>query len=293
MAILSAALCSAMLHPVAGSSRIIGGIEAPKRSYGEYVMILDDQKRQSCGATLIQDNLVLTAAHCLRGDPRDMYLAKGNIEYDWKKDVLKSADEIMQPRKLIIHERYRKRDGYDVGIVVLNGTMSAPFASLAARNTKPAAGSAMTAVGFGVNQNYLITNTETGEVTGLSPPRLYEVNLTLGMAGVAPCPLENMRPNSDKAIDQDRVYSPREFCLSGGYFYTDANDIGIGLKSACSGDSGGPLFYNGRQYGIAARVLDRSLCENEFLDPFTIYTKVSAHRKYFIEPLMKKYSKKQ
>jgi secreted trypsin-like serine protease len=79
----------------------------------------------------------------------------------------------------------------------------------------------------------------------------------------------------------------------GDYFYTDRNDIGIGTQSACSGDSGGPLFYNGRQYGIAARVLDRPLCDNEFLNPFTIYTKVSAHMKYFIEPLMKKYSKKQ
>lgn len=289
-----AALCSAVVHPVAGSSRIIGGIEASKRSYGEYVMILDDKKMLSCGATLIQDNLVLTAAHCLSGvGPKDMYLAKGNIKYDSEKDVLKSADEILKPRKLIIHERYQKREGYDVGIVVLNGTMSAPFASLAARNTKPAAGSTMTAVGFGVNQDYIIKNTETGEVAGLAPPRLYEVNLTLGIAGVAPCPRENMRPNSDKPIDQNQVYSPRELCLLGEYFYTDRNDIGIGLKSACSGDSGGPLFYNGRQYGIAARVLDVSLCSNEFLDPFTIYTKVSAHRKYFIEPLMKKYSKKQ
>ena len=294
LAILLAALCSAAVHPVAGSSRIVGGVEAPKGSYGEYVMILNDKKRESCGATLIQDNLVLTAAHCLDGkEPKGIYLAKGNIKYDWKKEVLKSADEILQPRKLIIHERYRKRDGYDIGVVVLNGTMLPPFASLAPKNTKPAAGSIMTAVGFGGNQEYTVTNTETGEVTGMPPPRLYEVNLTLGIAGVAPCPRKNKRPNSDKLIDQGQIYPPRELCLLGDYFYPDRNNIGIGIKSACSGDSGGPLFYNGRQYGIAESVLDKPLCENEFVNPFNIYTKVSAHRKYFIEPLMKKYSRKQ
>lgn len=278
----------------AASGRIIGGVMAPKKSFGEYVMILDEKKRESCGGTLIQKNLVLTAAHCLKGQStKKMFLAKGNIKYDWKKDVLKSADEIVQPKKLISHPRYQKSDGNDIGVVVLNGTMSSPFAKLAERNTKPAAGTIMTAIGFGVNNDYTATNKETGEVQGLSPPRLFEVNLTLGEPGVAPCPFENSNPDSEISIVQQNVYRRKEICLVGGYFYTPSSNIGVGIKSACSGDSGGPVFYEGRQYGVAGRVLDLKLCNNEFLNPFTIYTKVSAHRQRFIEPLMKKYGKKQ
>ena len=276
------------------SARIIGGVQAPKNSFGEYVMILDEEKRQACGATLIQENLVLTAAHCLKDEtPRNMFLAKGNIKYDWKKDVLASADEIVQEKKLIMHPRYQKSDGNDIGLVVLNGTMSGPRAKLAKRNTKPAVGTVMEAVGFGLNNDFTATDTETGEVEGLSPPRLYEVNLTLGEPGVAPCPLENKNPDSNLVILQQRVYRKKELCLLGGFFYTAQNDIGVGIKSACSGDSGGPLFYDGMQYGVAGRVLDVNLCKNDFLDPFTVYTKVSAHRKSFIEPMMKMYATKQ
>ena len=278
----------------ASSGRIIGGVQAPKNSFGEYVMILDERKRESCGASLIQENLVLTAAHCLKGEtPKTVLFAKGNIKYDWKKDVLKSADEIIRAKKLIMHPRYQKSDGNDIGLVLLNGTMSGPFAKLAKRNSKPAVGTVMKAIGFGVNNDYTITNTDTGEVEGLSPPRLYEVNLTLGEPGVAPCPLENTKPDSQLLILQQRVYKRKELCIFGDFFYTSSNMIGLGIKSACSGDSGGPLFHDGMQYGVAGRVLDVDVCSKDFLNPFTVYTKVSAHRKSFIEPLMRKYAKKQ
>lgn len=289
-AIVVLALLTDVQKATAGKPRIIGGSEVPDNAFGEYVMILDSTKRESCGATLIKNNLVLTAAHCLFDTKVDeLYFAKGNITYDWKKEVLVSADELVTAQKLIIHPNYKKYDGNDIAIAVLNKRMSAPFAKLAPKNTLPTIGTSMTAVGFGVNNDFYLTENDTGKIFGLSPPRLYAVNLTLGQAGEAPCPKVNRDPTSSKTIDGQNVFTPKEMCLLGEFFYTPLNDLGIGIQSACSGDSGGPVFHKGVQYGVAARVLDTSICSQQFLNPFTVYTKVAAHRKYFIEPIMKKY----
>ena len=89
------------------------------------------------------------------------------------------------------------------------------------------------------------------------------------------------------------VQEDKEVCLVGGWFYQNPgrapypdpdHDFGIGLKSMCSGDSGGPVYSRGKQFGIAARVLDKDLCRKFALNPYTVCTLVSAHRRDFIDP---------
>ena len=181
---------------------------------------------------------------------------------------------------------------------MLQKELLAPFVKLSKPGGTPAVGTVMQAIGFGRTNNYITEDTITDSsgntetvITGQSPPRLHLVNLTRGAAGVPPCPQRQKNPSSSTWLSNDYVYEPKEICLTGNFFYTSENDAGVGIKSACSGDSGGPVFYGNVQYGIAGRVLDKTLCENMFVDPFTIYTKVSAHRKDFIDPIMKKYGK--
>ena len=60
MCFLSSAKCG-----IRRRSRIVGGVEAPVNGWPWQVMLRRNSGAQFCGASLISDKWVLTAAHCL------------------------------------------------------------------------------------------------------------------------------------------------------------------------------------------------------------------------------------
>lgn len=253
----------------------------------------------------IQENLVLTAAHCVDfvENPRKtkVYVAKGNIKYDSENFQFESADDVTEAVEIFVHPDYRKSDGNDIAIIRVKTSqpLSGPFVTLAKPRSKLRNMILMTAVGFGVSNDYLqelINPTEEGAFIATSPSVLYETDLQLRRPGQAPCPRKNKRPDACDESDGGDKYNcllitdEKEFCVVGGWFYgkNPNTPFGVGKKSACSGDSGGPIYYKGVQYGVAGRVLDRALCQQVFLNPYTVYTRVSAHRKDFIDPIVRK-----
>jgi len=290
------------------ASRIIGGEKAPKNAYGSYVALLNEDKTAFCGGTAIQENLVLTAAHCVvnrtTGLPdlnNTKFIAKGDIKYNWRKMQLVSADTVSEVAELFVHPDYPS-DGNDIAIIRVKTSqpLSKPFVKLANRRAKLPNRLRMKAVGFGRNNNYPKVDGEFAGGKATSPPRLFEVDLELRAPGVAPCPRISTKPEKCRRKgdiqDGDRlncypIVPGKEICLVGDWYYgkNPNTGYGVGLKSICSGDSGGPLYYKGVQYGIAESVVNKFLCEEFFMNPFSIYTTVSGHRKDFIDPIVKEH----
>lgn len=286
-------------------ARIIGGSPVDKGGYPEFVLLRFRKVDAdgyvtiaTCGGTLLRKHLVLTAAHCapylVNGSEVVLGIAayKGNIRRD--EDGEFSADDESKAKVWIPHPKYLEEDGNDVGIVVLEKPLSGPTVKLpevVLQEDELSVGSTVTVVGFGRNNDYMIPS--SGAVSmeeGGRPPVLYEVNLTVGEAGILPC------PEADVGDVAQRFTPSKEYCYYGDEFYTTLDENyhlngGIGIKNDCDGDSGGPSFQNGIQYGLVSRG-GEGLCKYTFRSPYSIHTRVSSKLvSEFIQTVMEMYQK--
>jgi trypsin len=204
-----------MLHSmphIPAESRIVGGNDAQQGDYPFFV------QGNGCGASLIWDDVVLTAAHC-QGAFDGSVLVGPYIQSTTSGDA-ENIDVVRQ----IPHPNYDSNsEAYDFMILKLGNPVSNPSLTPIAVNSfqsNPANNDVLTVIGFG-----------TTSEGGYGSSRLQEVNVNY--------------------ID----YETCNDLYNGDIVDSVMLCAGVpgGGKDSCQGDSGGPIFdQEGTQVGVVS-----------------------------------------
>lgn len=206
------------VRPVA--KPIIGGVETPNDAYPFMAALLSKGKgsavdRQFCGGSLINQRVILTAAHCVEGEtPKTMEIVVGRTVLSNSKQgqvrQVRPSEFPGDPGGIVVHPRYAKNAAYDMALIELDKPVKgiAPV-KLPTQGTdallRP--GQKATVIGWG--------NTDVDMPH--FPDRLRQVKVPL------------------LAHDECKV--------SYGEYDAKVNVCaGVEGKDSCQGDSGGPLF---------------------------------------------------
>ncbi|XP_072384782.1 trypsin-7-like [Diabrotica undecimpunctata] len=201
------------------SLRIIGGHKAYIEDHPWIVSIRGNFKRHKCGGSLLNEDTVVTAAHCLKH--WNLRVVVGVSDFS---SGVKSAIKI---KNYTIHEKFNQETfngDYDIAIVKL--AKKVEFSDkiqpipLLEQDAKVPTGTVVTAAGWGENE-------EGKELD-------YLLEASMKIVDQQTC--KNLL-NEDHISVTDRM-----IC---------AGDIEE-KKSACHGDSGGPLVHNGTLIGVVS-----------------------------------------
>ncbi|XP_011180891.2 trypsin alpha-3 [Zeugodacus cucurbitae] len=198
------------------SMKIIGGTKA-KFASTPYQVSVRLNGYHFCGGSIIANDVVLTAAHCIFKDQLNNYQVQYGVD-----NVGKTAN-IVKIAKITTHEKFNKDTiDYDVAVIKLTAPIRlgvwAKIIPLAKAN--PPAGANAVVVGWG----------QTDE-NGPTVQQLQSINVKI----VAPKVCSQKYKKIDKITD-------RMICAG----------VSGGGKGTCGGDSGGPLAVNGQQVGIVS-----------------------------------------
>jgi len=212
--ILAAVAVTANGHPTkttniffAGESFIHGGETAEKGEFPHMVQLQRLSGGHYCGGSIITDEHVLTAAHCVTGDPLRV------VAGQYKQDTDDGTEQERDIEEIIIHPKYGSA-GYDYDIAVLRlkskldlGSESVQKIALFEENETPL-GPAIVS-GWGQDES------------GSSPNTLKKLNLTIYDDSVC----ENAYGDT---------YTKNMLCATG--------DFDNGGQCVCFGDSGSPAY---------------------------------------------------
>ncbi|EDV42031.1 uncharacterized protein Dana_GF17772 [Drosophila ananassae] len=222
IALLAMVGLSQAAPPLTG--RVVNGTDSSVEKYPFVISLRGPSGSHSCGGSIVSKQFALTAAHCTAGRTADQL----SIQYG-VTTINSTGPNIVKVKKIIQHELYNPNNNYanDISLLLveepfpLDGKTVAAvqLPELAFATPQTDAGGEGVLVGWGLN--------ETG---GYIQNTLQQVDL--------------------------KVYSDEE-CTTRHNGKTDpryhiCGGVDEGGKGQCSGDSGGPLIYNGQQVGIVS-----------------------------------------
>ncbi|XP_046972682.1 vitellin-degrading protease-like [Vanessa cardui] len=204
--------------PLLEDTRIVGGKDVDITMAPYQVSILN-RGRHSCGGSIIGDDLILTAAHCLIGSsPVNLQVRAGSSSSVNGGRIYPVGDFVWNPAFT-----YSKMDS-DVAIIWLSKPLEF---------SKRIAPIEMFDKGDEINDGDLTVVTGWGNLReGGGLPRTLQMVLV---------PKVN-EDSCKKAYEPLYSITPRMICAGNPE----------GGKDACQGDSGGPLVHNGKLAGIVS-----------------------------------------
>jgi len=236
----ASANCRCGLAKRQSGGRIVGGQTTEVNEYPWMVMIYGNKKYpNSCGGSLISDQWILTAAHCVDGDDESVVLSRKIIlgEHDIFDDTETNKLSIGIER-VVLHPKYKKIEcgaaSFDFALLKLK----TPINFDAYPNIRPIClpdsyslydGYNAIATGWGWRYNEEISY-ERGS------PQLQEVELKVLSNTECKASGYKERCYKDKTIWPIR---DEMICAGDGY------------KDACKGDSGGPLITSKFGNGVS------------------------------------------
>lgn len=214
-----------------GSSdlKVTNGKDIEKSVYPAVILLLDSAKGAICTGTFIDDETVITAAHCTMGG-EDVDPVTGRVDHTIslvemidpaEKKVKKIADSVAVYRNPEWDKAFEKRqvNKYDLGVIKFPKGTSQNYRKISSKQA--AAKDEFTIVGFGLNY--------------------------------VPKDQNDMDPSSAgiKRMGKNKVESLSEgFIMFNGALKTTTAD-GTNVN-ASSGDSGGPMFIDGKLVGVTS-----------------------------------------
>ncbi|MEV6232603.1 serine protease [Saccharopolyspora shandongensis] len=241
---LAAAFGAALVGiATAGSAgAIVGGGPADEQYPFMASLQMPDEQRFHCGATLVDDEWLLTAGHCVQNSQPGQFTARiGSPDRTSGGEERRIAQIILHPK---IYQDFRAR--YDFALLKLDRPVDLPTAAIA--ESAPGPDKETRVLGWGRE----CSEFQCGE-TPVFPRQLKQFDTKVGA--------DSECANTDGSVDT---------CLRGPG----------GGQSMCSGDSGGPALVRTEErwelIGVVSRWGDpdpRKICGDEpdiFADPTAV-----------------------
>ncbi|XP_066592332.1 trypsin delta-like [Prorops nasuta] len=198
--------------------RIVGGQLTSIDSH-PYQVSLRYNNRHVCGAAIISEEWIITAAHCVQGSFMRYVSIKAGVSN------LNDRGFVIRAQDIIVHEDYsRDTSDSDIALIKLERPLSfgprVSAISLASGDSWNSNSGTATVTGWGVLRSH-------GSLTN----QLRQVDVPL------------ISSSQCSMLYKGRMISSKMLCA--GY-------VNTGGKDACQGDSGGPLVQGGRLIGIVS-----------------------------------------
>ncbi|KAH8295330.1 hypothetical protein KR018_009992 [Drosophila ironensis] len=219
-----ALLATVSISHAAPSGRVVNGTDSSVKKYPFVVSLRGSSGSHSCGGSIISKQFAMTAAHCTDGRKAEQLSIQFGVT-----EISANGSNVVKVKKIIQHEDYNPFNHYanDISLLMVDEPFPLDGVTVAAvqlpelgfSTPQTDAGGEGVLIGWGLNA--------TG---GYIQTTLQQVDL--------------------------KVYSDEECTLrhegNTDPLYHICGGVDEGGKGQCSGDSGGPLIYNGQQVGIVS-----------------------------------------